>query len=332
LFISFVNCIYIEDFSVSSYFRFGTYHLNDVEIDQKKEKMWISNCIKDEILIEKLHDYFSSSKYLTLVQAAGMMFIPINEHISLSHEFNYCAMGKSNIEKEFYFQCGLALLPTNVLIAKNLGYILEWHGYFQVAIDIYRSINVLSPDLGAKLHEALSAPTLLMKDTDKYYVFNRSLSILQSTLEKCDFYHHDHDHIVKNNDELIHLFRELPLNNQYIGIPPSILYEHVYKILQNVYKNHTLLMNPSNVPNFNKPLVKQKEYTLHLGIISGRLSYTQQFIPNFILFIHFTVFYKILCTYTLYSKYQILNLFRALLKFESWVMYFKYLRAACKKV
>ena len=265
LFISFVNCIYIEDFSVSSYFRFGTYHLNDVEIDHKKEKMWISNCIKDDTLIEKLHDYFSSSKYLTLVQAAGMMFIPIKEHISLSHEFNYCAMGKSNIEKEFYFQCGLALLPTNVLIAKNLGYILEWHGYFQVAIDIYRSINVLSPDLGAKLHEALSAPTLLMKDTDKYYVFNRSLSILQSTLEKCYFYHH-HDH------ELIHLFRELPLNNQYIGIPPSILYEHVYKILQRVYKNHTLLMNPSNVPNFNKPmslLAKQKVYTIHLGIISG---------------------------------------------------------------
>lgn len=146
------------------------------------------------------------------------------ESFEISHQLNSCAIGASNEHKEIYLHSALAMSPSNVVAAKNLGFILEWSGHVSVAKSLYIECANVSGDKGCRLHAALVAPTIQWdaQQCSAHYV--HTLSSLFDILRRDQIAQllYDDWYSEQINSPSVSL-REVPLNVQYLGRGPNIV-------------------------------------------------------------------------------------------------------------
>jgi hypothetical protein len=141
--------------------------------------------------------------------------------------------------------------------------------FLQAALDVYRSTRKLTGDIGLLLHELMCAPALLWSEyqTEEFIRRIETNLLHLSTIE-----------INVSEEDPIFILRQLPVNIQYLGRPPSYFYEILSNFLVRVNPSlqESYLTENSNsngkVDDFVVTL------TIRLGIISGKV-YTFESTP-----------------------------------------------------
>lgn len=191
--------------------------------------------------------------------------------------------------KELRLHISLMLWTLNTDAAKELGYVLESFGLTAFAKDIYYECYLLTADWGCAFHYMLAVPTLSLSSTHAERSFRRLLSNLhqvtnaaQSTgiisLElrlrrfMCESGTIDQSLMVRDfpgcgssplemqplrEDAVLHA---LPINPQYLGSPPAMVYRLVGQLFEE-------MMHSSSLPD-PRPLARRD--TLRVGIVSGK--------------------------------------------------------------
>lgn len=181
---------------------------------------------------------------------------------STSHELNVCAARAANSDlwlKEILLRVALAVDLANISAAKNLAYLLEWHGWTNQARDILDLCVDIARDFNCRVQRAFLAPIAIdmavIQDT-----YDEGLLAFHRIMKEC------HDILSMESNEkpfdvsMISGLRELPLPQQYIGHSPGILAVLFYRIIQThlMYKQHL-------IPSRNVEIGKRKK---RIGIVA----------------------------------------------------------------
>jgi len=211
----------------------------------------------------------------------------------MSHKAINCAHLATDMNtREFLYHVSIMLWPQNTDSIKSLGYALECFGHTSTARSVYLQCYLLTADFGCGLHLLLASPTLSQSEFRSMKVFRQSLSGLHQLLQLhfesgCDILQAvcgidtiynkyrsvmNVSHSKSSTVSLDTLFA-LPLNPQYLGQPPAIIYSLLSSVL-------TLYS-----PNLSFPLIQRLQYIqarrevfsagkniIRLGIVSGMLS------------------------------------------------------------
>ena len=226
-----IALIVVENPTEPSVFRFGQFDLRDGGGDTTGEVLdgtimgdtkILLSCLGSEWQAELALSIFYAAKGMTIQESLQSLSI-IDEHMALSHALNTCSPDKLLDEKEFLLQVSLSVYPDNLLAAKNLGFTLEWFGYVGAAKEVFGSVGYRLNDLGSLLHEALGT-SMLWEQGQEVKIFQDIKDKLQQYLTQS---------FVSVPDDILYLMRDLPFNLQYLGFPPSELYnllsQHLYK-------------------------------------------------------------------------------------------------------
>jgi hypothetical protein len=168
-------------------------------------------------------DYDQVASHWNLVQGQGLIIVAqrskqTNNLYQWSHTANMCT-GKvdGNLHKEMLWHVSLALWPWNTLVVKNYAYILDWHSYSSYSRALTDDCIALTADSGCLLHHIFSADSPLhLPATDEALIqYHRILASASSARNQAGNWN--------VNEDINFLFRELPLNHQYLGFSPGLL-------------------------------------------------------------------------------------------------------------
>ena len=226
----------IENPDEPSTFRFGQYHLRNYYDDNKirvldgsikGDTTLLLSCLRNEWQAELALSIFYAARGMTIEQAVQSLGV-VDEFIDLSHDLNACSSNLPLDEQELLLQVSLSAYPDNLFTAKNLGFLLEWFGYLGAAKEIYRTVGYRFNDLGLLLHEALG--------TSGLWETGQETRIYQDIRSKLHQY--VNMSFASIPDDILLLMRNIPYNLQYVGFPPSELYNLLSQVL---YKNYPFL-------------------------------------------------------------------------------------------
>ena len=260
-----IALIVVENPTEPSEFRFGQFDLRDGGGDTTGEVLdgtimgdtkILLSCLGNEWQAELALSIFHAAKGMTIHESLESLSIT-DEHMALSHALNTCSPDKLLDEKEFLLQVSLSVYPDNLLAAKNLGFTLEWFGYVGAAKEVYGSVGYRLNDLGSLLHEALGT-SMLWEQGQEVKIFQDIKDKLQQYLTQS---------FVSVPDDILYLMRDLPFNLQYLGFPPSELYN---LLSQHLYKNfpfleHAYIDAPSS---HSIPSHKGIKDAIRLGVVA----------------------------------------------------------------
>ena len=201
-------------------------------------------------------------------------------------------------QREYLLHLSLILWPQNAEVAKALAYALECYGHASAARSLFTQCYLLSGNIGCGLHFILAAPTISLNQIQaersfkniladfhvilvnnssattglwkffctesrrqivEVYVGNQSRSV--SSYPGCS----DQSAVQHLNPPPVidMLLQALPLNLQYLGRPPPIVYSLLGISIMTVY-HHQLT---SHVPLVRFQLTRKR--VLRLGVVSG---------------------------------------------------------------
>ena len=258
--------IVVENPDEPSTFRFGQYHLRDYGNDGRSRVLdgsikgdtdLVLSCLHSEWKSELALSLFYAAQGMSIEQALGSMSV-LDEYIDLSHALNTCTTELSFDEQELLLQVSLSVFPDNVFAAKNLGFILEWCGYIGAAKEVYLAIGNRFDDLGLLLNEALGTSSLWER--------GQEVHIYQDIKGKLQHYMNKSFTSVPN--DVLYLMRNIPLNLQYLGFPPSELYHLLSQILYNNYPTlgHSYIVSPP--VHESSVSYNDLEYKIKLGVVA----------------------------------------------------------------
>lgn len=208
-------------------------------------------------------------------------------------------------KREYLLHISLILWPQNAEVAKTLAYALECYGHTSAAKSLYAQCYYLSGNLGCGLHFMLAAPTILWNQLQARRSFKNILTdfhvILTDHSSVADglrgfFCNHSHrqasELYIGNQRRSISLYpgcsdlssyhtfnplpvidsllQAVPLNPQYLGWPPSIVYSLLGVSISTLY--HSLLspLVPSDrFLHIQRALTPLSLRVLRLGVVSG---------------------------------------------------------------
>ena len=218
--------------------------------------------------------------------------------MAASYKLAFASPQESNIYKrEYLLQLSLILWPQNAEVAKALAFALESYGHTTAARSLYTQCYLLSGNIGCGLHFILAAPTISWNQLQAERSFKNMLAdfhvilahntsaidglwgffCTQSHRQIADVYIGNQRRSVSsypgcsNQSAVQHLnqlpsidilLQAVPLNPQYLGSPPSIIYSLLGISITTVYHSKF----SSHVPSVRFPRV---ERVLRLGVVSG---------------------------------------------------------------
>ena len=172
----------------------------------------------------------------------------------LSHDINACSIGKNYKDAELLWHISLSLYSANMFTIKNLAFRYECHGIYGPAKSLYDACFKLTKNFGCILHLALLAPTLVMNEEDEINYYRQSLNTFHDIFVATD-------NSIQRHDPLNVIFREFPMNIQYLPYSSRILHELTALSL---YKYYPELNNIIPISNSNS----QQSDRILLGIFS----------------------------------------------------------------
>ena len=215
-------------------------------------------------------------------------------------------------KREYLMHISLILWPQNAEVAKTLAYALECFGHTSAAKSLYAQCYFLSGNLGCGLHFMLAAPTILWNSIQAKRSFKNILAdfhvILSDYSSVTDglrgfFCTQSHRQVAElyigNQRRSVSLYpgcsdlsshqnfnflpvidsvlQSLPLNPQYLGRPPSIVYSLLGVSISTLYHSMLSSLVPSDrFLNIQRALTPLSVRVLRLGVVSGLV------LPNYL--------------------------------------------------
>jgi hypothetical protein len=234
------------------------------------QRISIENCFGDGMTASYAEEQFilsfgSSIVSLSWNDVENVDFDPME----VSHHLNRCTANTSIIEeKELFLHFALAFCPSNAIVARNLGFILECGGHTSVAHSLYVDCALISGDSGCRLHAAMVAPTILWDVRQSRIQFVRVLSALFDILRRPDKRQQQSGVYAELGRAPLISLRELPTNIQYLGLGGNVMTTLLSEALIRSYPELSAnLVNDK--PNKGETALAEDGHVITLGVISG---------------------------------------------------------------
>mmetsp|Transcript_20574 Transcript_20574/g.29475 ORF Transcript_20574/g.29475 Transcript_20574/m.29475 type:complete len:739 (-) Transcript_20574:1119-3335(-) len=215
----------------------------------------------------------------------------------MSRRAFHCANLASDMNtKEILFHISIILWPQNSNSIKSLGYALECFGHTSAARSAYLQCFLLTSDYGCWIHFLLASPTLSKSDSLSKKAFRKSLSgfhqLLQMNSNTCgdiaqmicgqqivDMVYSNAESNrrtavsddIRSKSSIIDLktLTALPLNPQYLGQPPAIIYSLLSTALTSHFPSLTFpAIQSLHYIQARREIFSGGENVIRLGIVS----------------------------------------------------------------
>jgi hypothetical protein len=201
--------------------------------------------------------------------------IKLPEYNLLSQQLNSCSgylentgFYDANKYKEILWQLSIALWPKNVLTLKNYAFFLEWNGYFQKTKSLYVYCIFNTHDQGCIFQNAFASylPAVVFNESQAFIGYYTILYDSFLSLHFVNTYF---------KAEAYAMFRELQINQQYIGYSPGILSIIYHMTIKHIFPQSLIKSNALLEYRDNTGLLQQFEKTssdqapIRVGIFSS---------------------------------------------------------------
>ncbi len=245
----------------TSQFVFGKFFLKETNLNEVNSLVdkciSESNIIDTSYLLNDILSYFFSSVGLNLTQYnSSYIAFDLTHRLNLVYILSNCAINRLlAYEKEIIYQVAIAIDPLSYYLYKNLGYIYESHGNFDIASAFY-AFPPINIDPGSAIHLSLACPVIQHNEYESRSSFIRIVKSLYSNLLKfSDSRFNKHDQF----EDSINGLRAISFNFQYLGYSTRIINE--------LLSQSVLAINPK-IDHSNQQ-INSNIGNIRVGIVSG---------------------------------------------------------------